>query len=219
MTYILSGRYGGWGLYNDQTTSGVTHTNNIIHSTEDACYHDHEGFNVTLSNNIFVKEGTVTTTHGDGTLRSAAPTDKPGQHWKAAFTMRGNIITSTGPAPLFSLGSDAQWRLSTFDANVYWLDGQGTGARLFPYNRSLADWQKAGATGGKLAGEDKHSVGTYIGIDMYTLSWSLMDLTYLLSSPGICAERFACACVLQWRTLCLKTLLRTTTNCCQALPR
>jgi len=67
--------YGGWGLYNDQTTTSVTHTNNSIHNTEDSCCnltgelplcviyrpfsdrllliadHDHEGYNVTLSNN------------------------------------------------------------------------------------------------------------------------------------------------------------------------
>ena len=35
---------GGWGLYNDQTTSHVTHTNNIVYGTLDAAYHDHEGF-------------------------------------------------------------------------------------------------------------------------------------------------------------------------------
>ena len=40
--------------------------------------------------------------------------------------MRGNIITSTGPAPLFTPGSDLQWALSKFDKNLYWVDGQGT---------------------------------------------------------------------------------------------
>jgi hypothetical protein len=39
--------------------------------------------------------------------------------------MRGNIITSTGPAPLFTPGSDLQWALSNFDKNLYWVDGQG----------------------------------------------------------------------------------------------
>lgn len=116
--------------YNDQTTTSVTHTNNIIYDTEDACYHDHEGYNVTLANNIFVKLGQTTSSHSDGALRSAAPTKTP--NWHAAFNMRGNIITSTGPAPLFSGGSDLQWALSTFDNNVYWLDGDEPDSKLFP---------------------------------------------------------------------------------------
>ena len=39
--------------------------------------HDHEGYNVTLSNNIFVKLGATEAPHSDGTLRSASPTNKP----------------------------------------------------------------------------------------------------------------------------------------------
>lgn len=125
---VSSFSYGGWGLYNDQTTTSVTHTNNIIYDTEDACYHDHEGYNVTLRNNIFVKLGKTAAPHSDGTLRSATPTST----WHAAFNMHGNIITSTGPAPLFTAGSDLQWALSTFDDNVYWVDGDATDSKLFP---------------------------------------------------------------------------------------
>jgi len=29
---------------------------------------------------------------------------------------------------------------------------------LFPYKKTLVEWQAKGATGGKLGGEDKHSV-------------------------------------------------------------
>jgi hypothetical protein len=34
---VSSYSYGAWGLYNDQTTTSVTHTNNVVHSTMDAC--------------------------------------------------------------------------------------------------------------------------------------------------------------------------------------
>lgn len=94
--------------------------------------HDHEGYNVTLANNIFVKLGNTTAPHSDGTLRSASPTNKPGQRWHAAFNMHGNVIVSTAPAPLFTPGSEWQWALSTFDNNVYWLDGDGPNSTLFP---------------------------------------------------------------------------------------
>ena len=162
---VSSFSYGGWGLYNDQTTTSVMHTNNVIYDTEDACYHDHEGYNVTLANNIFVKLGSTTAPHSDGTLRSASPTNKPGQRWHAAFHMQGNIIASTGPAPLFTAGSDLQWALSTFDDNVYWVDGDNADSKLFPYESSgsemwqtLAEWQARGVHDGKLGGQDKRSV-------------------------------------------------------------
>jgi len=145
--------YGAWGLYNDQTTHGVAHTNNVVHSTEGACYHDHEGFDVTLANNIFAMDGTA-----DGAIKSAAKTAT----WHAAFNMSRNIIYSSGAAALFSAGGDSQWALSSFDFNVYWraesAGGGGDDVRLFPDNQTLPEWQAHGVAGGKLGGEDKHSV-------------------------------------------------------------
>jgi hypothetical protein len=173
---VSSYSYGGWGLYNDQTTTSVTHTNNVIHSTMDACYHDHEGYNVSLSNNIFVKArdtlslwrahdvGSREASHADGALRSAAPSRTATRNWHAAFVMRKNIIASEEDAPLFSGGSNSQWCLSTFDNNCYWQLGhkKETNVLLFPYNKTLEQWQTVGARGGdcsgKLGGQDKHSV-------------------------------------------------------------
>ena len=132
----------------------------------DACYHDHEGYNVTLSNNIFVKaantprigQNSAKSSHQDGTLRSAAPSTA--QHWHAAFNLHGNIIASEGGAPLFSPGSDLQWGLSTFDQNCYWQLGkkQQNMAPLFPYNKTLKQWQTDGPRGGRMGGQDKHSI-------------------------------------------------------------
>ena len=112
---------------------------------------------MTHHNNIYVKSGEVSAAHSDGTLRSATPTKAgDGTPWHAAFNMRGNIIASAGPAPLFTLGSPAQWALSTFDDNLYYRKNHPDG--LFPYNKSLADWQAHGVSGGKLGGQDKHSI-------------------------------------------------------------
>ena len=112
---------------------------------------------MTHHNNIYVKSGEVSAAHSDGTLRSATPTKAgDGTPWHAAFNMRGNIIASTGSAPLFTPGSAAQWALSTFDDNLYYRKNHPD--RLFPYNKSLADWQAHGVSGGKLGGQDKHSI-------------------------------------------------------------
>ena len=112
---------------------------------------------MTHHNNIYVKSGEVSSSHSDGTLRSATPTKAgDGTPWHAAFNMRGNIIASAGPAPLFTSGSPAQWALSTFDDNLYYRKNHPD--ELFPYNKSLADWQAHGVSGGKLGGQDKHSI-------------------------------------------------------------
>ena len=134
-------------------------------------------FNVTLSNNIFVKAGAVTDGHADGALRSAAPNALNG--WHASFAMRGNIIVSAGPAPIFSPGSDAQWALSTFDHNVYWLAGGG--ATLFPDDQDLEAWQKVGCKGGELGGQDKHSALA----DPRFKDAAHHDFTLLPSSPAL----------------------------------
>jgi hypothetical protein len=115
---VSSYAYGAWGLYNDQTTTSVTHTNNVVFDTQDACYHDHEGHNVSLRNNIFVKAANTAEGHSDGALRSAAADASQG--WWAAFDLHTNVIVATtNTAPLFSLGNHSQWALSTFDYNCY----------------------------------------------------------------------------------------------------
>lgn len=75
-----------------KTTTGVTMTNNVVYNTEGANYHDHEGQNLTVANNIFVMDRNDST---DGAIRSAEPTTNP--TWKASFSFHHNIIYSTGP--------------------------------------------------------------------------------------------------------------------------
>lgn len=63
-------------------------------------------------------------------------------------------VASESNAPLFSPGGNVQWGLSTFDDNCYWQLGtkKGLDAPLFPYNKTLRQWQTVGARGGKCAG-------------------------------------------------------------------
>ena len=46
-------RYGGWGLYNDQASRGITMRDNLVFNTEDAAYHLNWGSDLRLTNNIF----------------------------------------------------------------------------------------------------------------------------------------------------------------------
>lgn len=142
---VASYNYGGWGFYNDQTTQDVHWVGNAVHSTLDACYHNHEGVNVVVANNILVGQGLV--------LRSAAPSPPP-TDWHAAANITRNILV-THSEDVFQSTDVREWALSQFDDNVYHrADGQGIS---FPGGVPFSKWQAVGA-GSTHGGQDKHSV-------------------------------------------------------------
>lgn len=118
----------------------------MCYNTTDACFHNHEGHQFPVHNNIFYH----TNSGNDGCLKSASKTAT----WYAAFNFTGNIVVASSDTSIFTDVSDAgPFELSNFDNNLYWrLDGNPP---KFPGGVSLRLWQKLG--GSNHTGEDKNS--------------------------------------------------------------
>jgi hypothetical protein len=120
--------YGGWGLYNDEGSTGIVWENNLVHDTQDGGYHQHYGRGNIIRNNIFAFQKEVQ-------IRRSKPEES------MAFAFEQNIV-------LFSEGRlfghlDKNWldgRVQ-LDRNVYWK----TGGRTFDLaGKTWDEWRFLG---------------------------------------------------------------------------
>ena len=54
---VKSLEYGGWAIYNDEGSSGITVENNVCYDVSENCYHMNYGTSNLIRNNIFAKAG------------------------------------------------------------------------------------------------------------------------------------------------------------------
>ena len=117
--------YGGWGLYTDEGSTGITLENNLVYRTKSGSFHQHFGKDNIIRNNIFAfgREGLL--------MRTRTEVHR-------SFTIERNLILADG-APLLA----KNWKDDNFaiNDNVYW-DVSGK-KPTFP-GGSLAAWQKRG---------------------------------------------------------------------------
>ena len=103
--------YGGWGMYNDEGSTGIVWENNLVRDTQDGGYHQHYGRGNIIRNNIFAFQKEVQ-------IRRSKPEEF------LAFAFEQNIV-------LFREGKlfghvDKNWfdgRVHT-ERNVYWKMGE-----------------------------------------------------------------------------------------------
>lgn len=128
--HVYSFDYGGWGLYTDEGSYGITEENNLVYACKSAGFHQHYGKENIIRNNIFALN-----------ILSQLQATRVEDHRSISFTH--NII-------YFSKGSlmSSNWdkfNLLT-DYNCYW----DTRSKQIDFDGSFASWKKSG--------KDLHSV-------------------------------------------------------------
>ena len=168
-----AGGYGGWGMYNDQLTNGVSWTNNIVYNTSDACYHDHEGNAILVRNNMLIHQGADSTK--DGVIRGACPQKQGNTTWTASFSLQHNILVADGGVHLFTdptgPSSTCMYKLSTFNSNVYWkTGGAGVAPATFPGGKTFEAWQATGQDHASVVADPLFKDPMYLSHEDFALS-------------------------------------------------
>ena len=126
---VMCLQYGGWGLYTDEGSTGITMEGNVTYDTTDGGFHQHYGKDNVIRNNVFAfsEEHQVKRTRDEDHL---------------SFTFEKNII-------VFDRGEllGSNWSGSTANfltkGNVYW-DYSARPVTFTDKKLTLTDWQKKG---------------------------------------------------------------------------
>ena len=130
---VYSTRYGGWGLYPDEGSTGITYENNLVYNVQDGCVHQHYGKDNVFRNNIlaFSEEGQVAVTRAEPHL---------------SFTFERNLVYWDHGQLLGYAG----WRAGAkvvLRNNLYW---RAEGKPFDLAGHTWAEWQAAGNDAGSL---------------------------------------------------------------------
>ena len=133
---VQSFDYGGWGLYFDEGTSGVTAEHNLIYRTKSAGFHQHYGENNVVRDNVFAwgEEAQLMRTRAEDHL---------------SFQIENNIVVARD-API--LGSDWSGSRANYqlNSNLYW-DAGGAAPQF--KGQTLEQWQAGGQDAGSVVAD------------------------------------------------------------------
>jgi hypothetical protein len=133
---VYSTRYGGWGLYPDEGSTGILFENNLVYDVRDGCVHQHYGKENVFRNNIlaFSEEGQVAVTRAEPHL---------------SFTFAHNLVY-WDDGHLLGYGGWLNGVKVNFQSNLYW---RAEGRPFDFAGKSFDEWQKEGRDHGSVTAD------------------------------------------------------------------
>jgi Right handed beta helix region len=155
--HVAGFRYGGWGLYTDEGSTGVSMEYNIVHDTTQAGFHQHYGKWNRVCNNIFAfgKNAQMQRSRGEAhagfsfernIIYYSGPNllDGGWANWEGNSEMLGNCYYRTGGQPVTFVDTDlAGWQqrlgkdLNSIVADPLFVDAEKRDFRLKPESPAL----------------------------------------------------------------------------------
>jgi hypothetical protein len=133
---VLCAKYGGWGLYPDEGSTGILLENNLVYDVYDGCVHQHYGKENVFRNNIlaFSRKGHVAVTRSEPHL---------------SFSFEHNIVYYD-QGELLGYGGWKSGAKVNLSSNLYW---NATGGPVKFEDKTLQEWQASGRDAGSLVAD------------------------------------------------------------------